>query len=84
MSDPGAAETWRLHKDRIAGLDQEIVQLVKQRVEAEHALAGGRLAHGLPRAELAWQNQVLRAYQSELGPAGTTLALLLLNLRAPG
>ncbi|RLK60920.1 MULTISPECIES: chorismate mutase [Actinokineospora] len=75
---PAPEEVAELRKE-IDFLDQEILRLVKRRAEVSKAIGASRMAAGGPRIVVNREMDVLARYR-ELGPAGRTLALALLDL----
>ncbi|WP_204456021.1 chorismate mutase [Actinokineospora baliensis] len=75
---PAPEEVAELRKE-IDVLDQEILRLVKRRAEVSKAIGASRMAAGGPRIVVNREMDVLARYR-ELGPAGRTLALALLDL----
>ncbi|MEU8827772.1 hypothetical protein [Streptomyces sp. NPDC048636] len=65
-------------------LDRAIAALVQQRGAAARQLGKLRGAMGVPRSELAVENEILRHYRTELGPLGNRLGLLLLEMARDG
>ncbi|WP_063831306.1 hypothetical protein [Streptomyces sp. NRRL F-2664] len=65
---------------KVAELDEAVIDLVRRRTAAHADLVALRMRAGVPATELARENQVLRHYGQALGPSGTALALLLMDL----
>ncbi|WP_374201941.1 chorismate mutase [Actinokineospora sp. PR83] len=66
-------------RDEIDDLDREILRLVKRRAEVSRTIGAARMAAGGPRIVVNREMDVLARYR-ELGPAGRTLAMALLDL----
>ena len=73
-------DDWAEHHDRIAALDDRIVELLRMRTEEERQLAVQRQAVGAPRAQLARENAALRFYEQKLGKQGISVVLALLEM----
>ncbi|WKX69491.1 chorismate mutase [Streptomyces sp. XD-27] len=67
-------------KARLASLDQEIIDLVRERGAVVEQLRTLRRLAGLREFQLADENEVLSRYQEALGRPGTSIALELLAL----
>ncbi|MFF5447656.1 chorismate mutase [Streptomyces sp. NPDC012888] len=65
---------------KVAELDDAVMELVRRRTAAHAELVALRVRAGLPATELARENEVMRRYNEALGPSGTALALLLMEL----
>ncbi|WP_407924429.1 chorismate mutase [Actinokineospora pegani] len=66
-------------RDEIDFLDQEILRLVKRRAEVSQTIGMARMAAGGPRIVVNREMDVLARYR-DLGPAGRTLAMALLDM----
>ncbi|HEX3784084.1 MAG TPA: chorismate mutase [Pseudonocardiaceae bacterium] len=64
-------------RDRIDRLDQQIIQLLQQRIEASHVALTDRVAHGGHRVDLSRENEVIMRYRTALGRPGAALAVTL-------
>ncbi|WP_202551961.1 hypothetical protein [Streptomyces sp. SID8352] len=69
---------------RMEEIDAAIITLVRERLTAMTELEDQRRNGRAPRTELARENAVFRRYETELGPLGTRLAMLLTSTKAPG
>lgn len=67
-------------RDEIDWLDDEILRLVKRRVDVAQEIGAARMAAGGTRIVYNREMDVLARYSGELGPDGRQLALALLNL----
>ncbi|AXB49027.1 chorismate mutase [Amycolatopsis albispora] len=76
--EPTADDIDALRKE-IDWLDQEILRLVKRRVEVSKTIGAARMAAGGTRIVYNREMDVLARYR-ELGPEGRELAMALLNL----
>jgi chorismate mutase len=75
---PAPAEVAELRKE-IDELDREILRLVKRRAEVSQTIGAARMAAGGPRIVVNREMDVVARYR-ELGPAGRTLAMALLDM----
>jgi chorismate mutase len=66
-------------RKEIDWLDQEILRLVKRRVEVSKTIGAARIAAGGPRIVYNREMDVLARYR-DLGPEGRPLAMALLNM----
>jgi chorismate mutase len=67
-------------RGRIDDLDARIIALVQQRTGVSAEVQTARIAVGGPRIALSRELEILARYRAALGPQGTELAMLLLEL----
>jgi chorismate mutase len=67
-------------RERIDGLDDRIIALVKERMAVSARIQEARIASGGRRVNLSREMEILTHYRDELGRPGTTLAMTLLEL----
>ncbi|SNR37526.1 chorismate mutase [Haloechinothrix alba] len=81
VSDVDTAETADVDqlRDEIDWLDDEILRLIKRRVDVSRRIGAARMAAGGTRIVYNREMDVLTRY-GELGPEGRQLAMALLNL----
>ncbi|MBA0124810.1 chorismate mutase [Haloechinothrix sp. YIM 98757] len=78
VSDVDTADVDQL-RDEIDWLDDEILRLIKRRVDVSRQIGAARMAAGGTRIVYNREMDVLTRY-GELGPEGRQLAMALLNL----
>ncbi len=66
-------------RQRIDDCDAEIIRLVQERLAVSREIGALRTASGGTRLSLAREQQVLARFSDQLGPEGTTLAMMLLR-----
>lgn len=64
----------------IDALDEQIIQLVQERVDVSTRIQRTRIAAGGRRVHLSREMEVLDRFRAELGRPGTALAMTLLEL----
>ena len=64
----------------IDALDEQIIQLVQERVDVSARIQRTRIAAGGRRVHLSREMEVLDRFRAELGRPGTALAMTLLEL----
>lgn len=64
---------------RIDELDDQLIQLWRERAETSAQVGQIRMRNGGTRLSLAREQQIIHKFQTSLGPTGARLALLLLE-----
>jgi chorismate mutase len=67
-------------RERIDGLDERIIALIRERMDVSAEVQRARLASGGRRLSLNREMEILGRYHETLGRPGTTLAMTLLEL----
>ena len=67
-------------RGRIDAIDARIIALVRERTGVSAEVQAARIAVGGPRLALSRELEVLSRYRAALGPHGTDVAMLLLEL----
>ncbi|WP_432139884.1 MULTISPECIES: chorismate mutase [unclassified Streptomyces] len=67
-------------KQQLHAIDQDIIDLIRQRQDTVWQLRTLRRMAGLREYQLALENEVLSHYHEALGRTGTSIALQLLSL----
>ena len=79
-----AADVIATGRARIDELDEQIIALVRQRLQVSHAIQRARLSSGGRRLEHGRELEVIHRYDAALGRPGGDLALALLTLSRGG
>lgn len=77
---PEAAELVSGAREHIDVLDARIMALIGERRAVSEQIQRARLGSGGRRVNLAREMEILERYREELGPSGTRMAMLLLEL----
>ncbi len=80
LASPAATDAVAHGRARIDEIDQEIIDLVRQRVAVSAAIQQARIASGGRRIELSREMEVIGRYRDALGKPGTSVAMSLLDL----
>ncbi|GGO83481.1 chorismate mutase [Wenjunlia tyrosinilytica] len=80
MDEKAAAAIIAGARERIDGLDGQILELIKARIGVSAEVQRARLASGGRRLSLNREMEILQRYSDALGRPGTTLAMTLLEL----
>jgi chorismate mutase len=75
-----AADPIGTGRQSIDEIDQQIIDLIRQRMLVSAGIQQARIASGGGRVELAREMQVIGRYREALGKPGTTVAMSLLDL----
>jgi chorismate mutase len=66
-------------RHRLDEIDQQLIELWRERAAISHEVGATRVAAGGTRLVLARENAILNRFREALGPDGAQLALLLLR-----
>ncbi|NJQ06798.1 chorismate mutase [Streptomyces lonarensis] len=77
---PEAAELVSGAREHIDVLDARILALIGERRAVSEQIQRARVGSGGRRVSLAREMEILERYREELGPSGTRMAMLLLEL----
>jgi chorismate mutase len=80
LASPAATDAVAHGRARIDEIDQQIIDLVRQRVGVSAAIQQARIASGGRRVELSREMEVIGRYRDALGKPGTSVAMSLLDL----
>jgi chorismate mutase len=80
MDEQTAAAVIAGARQRIDGLDEQIIALIAQRMGVSAEVQQARIAAGGRRLSLNREMEILNRYSEALGKPGTTLAMTLLEL----
>lgn len=68
------------YRDRIDALDEAIINLSVERINASKAVQRVKRARGLTLVDVAREKEIMRRYEDALGLEGREIATLLLKL----
>ncbi|MBD3008733.1 MULTISPECIES: chorismate mutase [unclassified Streptomyces] len=80
VSATEAARVIDTARERIDALDEQILDLVRERMAVSATVQEARIAAGGRRVHLSREMEILDRYRQRLGKPGTTLAMTLLEL----
>jgi chorismate mutase len=75
----GADEQIAALRRRLDEIDQNLIELWRERAAISHEVGATRVAAGGTRLVLSRENEILNRFREALGPDGAQLALLILR-----